>query len=127
MDDFEDMLKKAMEAEQHEDNADDMEDLAGSFVGTLSMGKMLQLGHAAKDKLDEVLIKLTTELQEYSKMKQPSFHAHATMAVRKAADEIKILNTIVSACAISGVDSVTKKSEDMKDTLNTILKINMMR
>lgn len=107
MDNFEDILRKAMEAEQHEDN-EDVEQLANDFVGILSMGKMLQLGKAAKEKLDEVLNKLAKDLQECSKMKQPSFHAQATMLVQRAADEIKILNTIISACAISGVDSVTK-------------------
>ena len=125
MDNFDDILRKAMEAEQQDDK--DARQLADDFIGILSMGKMMQLGHAAKDKLDEVFNKLTNDLQEYSKMDSPSYHAHATMAVKRAADEIKILNTIVSACAISGVDSVINKSEDMTKTLETILRTNTMR
>ena len=129
MDDFEDMLKKALEEEQRSGDMDG-DDISGSINGILGIigtGELLKLGNAAKAKMDEVLKNLTKELQECEKMSMPKFHAYATVKVQRAAEEIKILNAIISTSAICGVHSLTGKNDNTSEILDTILKLNMMR
>ena len=132
MDNFDDLLRRAMEAEQRTGDEDGDEDVnipeeISELMGVLSMGNLVKLGRAAKDKQDVVIKELMKDLNTFCKMDEPSFHAHASFKISETAKKLHILNIIISSCAISSGSVIGGKEFNENKTLDMILKLNLMR
>ena len=104
MDDFDELLRRAMEAETREDFAKDgqitEEDFEKMFERVSAYG-MIQVGSKSREKMREAVIKLQNELKNIDVEKDSASLAKAVSTIRLTAREIEVLHTIMTSASLS--------------------------
>ena len=130
---FDDILKKAMEAEMKDDSKDDekeKDDEIGfkSFMGIVGMGSLIKLSKAANDRMVTVIKDLKKEL---SIVKEESTTGRVAIIrkIEETSKTINVLNTIIAAAAISGSATLggSDSDEDIEKSLDIIIRFMLMR
>ena len=129
---FDDILKKAMEAEMKddpEDNTGEYDDMGlKNFIGIMGMGSLIKLSKAANDRMITVIKDLKKEL---SVLKEDTT-SNRVVIIRKieeAAKTINVLNVIIASAAISGSATLSgsDSNEDAEKSLDTIIHFMLLR
>lgn len=147
--DFEEMLKKSIEAmsEEHacdifgDDMDEDMEIpenpilQAGRgnykslhrIIDIIKVYGLVDLGKAAQKKTDELISELTYILcNKKESMDEIHYRAFASSKIKSTERKLSALQTIMSAAAIGGGSAIGGRTEDPEKILDTILKLSML-
>ncbi len=129
--DFDDILKKAMEAEMKDDPEDNVEDdYIGlkNFIGIMGMGSLIKLSKAANDRMITVIRDLKKELAAL-KEDTTSNRVVIIRKIEEAAKTINVLNVIIASSAISGSATLSgsDSNEDAEKNLDMIIRFMLMR
>lgn len=130
MDDFEDMLKKAMEAETQEiPSIEDMKNNpeVSALLSVVEMGSLLRLGKAAQERSTKIVENLADELATLrDKADESFFRTSGTMKIEKAAKSLRVLHTIITAASIMGVSAIGGKNTEGHVEQNLDMILNLM-
>ena len=130
--DMDEFLKKAMESELKGGDTDGdevphipdehlTEAINGMFT-LMGSGKLLKLAKAAMAKKDILIKELIEYLGKLDQSDKPSFHTHAAVRIQRVAQQIKVLDAIISASVIS----IGANEDEMNDTVDKIINVNML-
>lgn len=106
MDDFDELLRRAMEAETREDfdkeEGMSEEDLNKIF-DRMSVYGVIQVGSKSREKMRDAVEELQKELKDLDVKSSATSLAKAIAVIRKSAKEIEVLNTIMVTSSLSAM------------------------
>ena len=128
---FDDILKKAMEAEMKSDTEEETKfeySNMKNVVDIISMGPLIKLSKAANERMVTVIKELKDDL---NKINVESTAGRATLAAKitKTAKTIDVLNVLIATAAITGSATLggLDSDKDMGKSLDTIIQLMLLR
>ncbi len=118
--DFEEMLKKQLEASDTDGDVDDEQEAMKYITGILSLGSMVELGKAARNRIEKVIKDLKKDISKNISS------AMASIKIQNAAKELKILYIILSATTFTGVTAISGSEKSMDDVIEDIVRLGTM-
>ena len=138
--DFNEMLRKAMEAEQnveeseketHDESMDendffsDAPDSVKKLVSLMGSKTMIELAKNARDRINQTILDLIEDLNKLKTLEKPTFNARACSKINEASKKLNILNMLLSTGVLSSMGSFS--DTDIGKTIDTIIAINTNR
>ena len=106
MDDFDELLRRAMEAETRDDfeKAEDVsEEEFSKMIDRIGVYGVIQVGSKSREKMRDAVEKLQKELKDLDVKNSTTSLAKAIAVIRKSAKEIEVLNTIMVTSSLSAM------------------------
>ena len=131
--DFEDMLKRAMEAginnSEEEESKEDPS--INRITSILEMGSLIKLAKASQNKMTEIIEDLTYDLNKLqSESSKDYIRSKGLTKIEKAAKQLAVLHTILTSAAITGSSVIRDDSSDdgtvIEKNLDMILRLICM-
>ena len=122
--DFEKRLKEQLENISPEDSEEELEQVFAPLVNTmktLGSASILELGKAAREKINRTIDSFTEETAGFSKSNPTEYYAKMTAKIQRTAETLRILHAIVTTSVIFGGAKITNSEEDADKLLNTII------
>ncbi|MDT3388623.1 MAG: hypothetical protein LIR46_12825 [Bacteroidota bacterium] len=138
--DFNEMLRKAMEAEQnveeseketHDESIDeddifsDAPDSAKKLFSIMGSKSMIELSKNARDRISQTILDLIEDLNKLKNLEKPTFNARACAKINAASKKLNVLNILLSTGVLSSMGSFS--GTDIDKTIGTIIDINTSR
>lgn len=138
--DFNEMLRKAMEAEQNVEESEkethdesineddifsDAPDSVKKLVSIMGSKSMIDLAKNARDRINQTILDLIEDLDKLKNLEKPIFNARACSKINEASKKLSILNILLSTGVLSSMGSFS--DTDIDKTIDTIITINTNR
>jgi len=138
--DFNEMLRKAMEAEQnveeseketHDESMDendifsDAPDSVKKLFSLMGSKSMIELAKNARDRINQTILDLIEDLDKLKTLEKPTFNARACLKINEASKKLNVLNMLLSTGVLSSMGSFS--DTDIDKTIDTIIAMNTNR
>lgn len=138
--DFNEMLRKAMEAEQnveeseketHDESMDendifsDAPDSVKKMFSLMGSKTMIELAKNARDRISQIILDLIEDLNKLKNLDKPIFAARACIKINAASKKLNVLNMLLSTGVLSSMGSFS--DTDIDKTIDKIIEMNIDR
>lgn len=122
MDDFDELLRRAMEAEIKDDSAEAVtEEEFEKIVDRMGSYGVIRIGSESRKKMQDAVEELQKELKDLDVRSSTTSLAKAVARIRKSAKEIEVLNTIMASSSLSAMALHT--GNDIASAIDTVVKM----
>lgn len=122
MDDFDELLRRAMEAEIKDDSAEAVtEEEFEKIVDRMGSYGVVRIGSESRKKMQDAVEELQKELKDLDVRNSTASLAKAVARIRKSAKEIEVLNIIMASSSLSAMALHT--GNDIASAIDTVAKI----
>lgn len=130
MDDFDELLRRAMEAEtkneSDESSTDDplTEEVFSRMIDRMGSYGIVRIGSESRKKMQDAVEELQKELKDLDVRNSAASLAKAVARIRKSAKEIEVLHTIIASSSLSAIALHT--GNDVESAIETVVKMMIL-